>query len=172
MNRRKLFAVSGGARRVLAAASLAIIMVGASAIGAQAADSTWTVAKSANVTLPGGKIESVSCSAPTACTAVGTDVNTSGINVTLAERWNGASWQRQATPNPPPNTNPQDPTNPALVGVSCPSASFCVAVGNYQSGFFPAGIVQTWDGQRWTSQSFPVPSDDSSGLQLTGVSCT
>jgi hypothetical protein len=121
------------------------------------------------VTLSGGTIESVSCSAPSACTAVGTDLNTSGIHVTLAERWDGASWQRQATPNPAGDTTAS--VAPTLLGVSCPAADFCVAVGNYQSGFLQAGLAQAWDGQQWTSQSFPVPVD-SSGWQLTGVSCT
>src|SRR5690349_20698994 len=102
----RLFTIAGCVKRGIAAASMVIIMVGASAIGAQAAGPVWTVTPSPNATLSGGKIESVSCSAPGACTAVGTNLNTSGISVTLAERWNGTSWQRQATPNPPGNTDP------------------------------------------------------------------
>lgn len=144
-------------------------MVGASAVGAQAASPTWTVAKSANVTLSGGTIESVSCSAPAACTAVGTNLNPSGIYVTLAERWDGTSWQRQATPNPAGDTTPS--VAPTLLGVSCPAADFCEAVGDYGSAFLQASLVEMWDGQQWTSQPFPVPTD-SSGVQLTGVSCT
>jgi hypothetical protein len=153
----------------MVAAPLVVIMVGASAVGAQAADPTWTIAKSANVTLSGGNVESVSCSAPTACTAVGTDLNTSGIHVTLAERWNGTNWQRQATPNPTGDTTSS--VAPTLLGVSCPSANFCAAVGNYQPGSVQAGMAETWNGQQWTWQSFPTP-DDSFGWQLTGVSCT
>ncbi|HUN34848.1 MAG TPA: hypothetical protein VMU95_22830 [Trebonia sp.] len=154
----------------MVAAPLVIIMVGASAVGAQAADPSWTIAKSANVTLSGGTIESVSCSGPAACTAVGNDVNTSGIQVTLAESWNGSNWQRQATPNPADDTTSS--VAPSLAGVSCPAVSFCVAVGSYQSGFLQSGLVETWNGQQWTAQSsFPVPTD-SSGWTLTGVSCT
>jgi hypothetical protein len=126
------------------------------------------MAASANATVTGGNIESVSCSASTACTAVGTDLNTAGIHVTLAERWNGTDWQRQATPNPAGDTTSS--VAPALVGVSCPTAGFCVAVGNYQSGFVQSGMAETWNGQSWTTQSFPVPVD-SDGWQLTGVSC-
>ena len=154
----------------MVAAPLVIIMTAASAAGAQAASPAWTVVKSANATMPGGTIESVSCSGPATCTAVGHDVNTSGIQVTLAEAWNGAGWQRQATPNPAGDTTSS--VAPSLAGVSCPVAGFCVAVGSYQSGFFQAGLAQTWNGQQWTAQSsFPVPAD-SSGWQLTGVSCT
>jgi hypothetical protein len=169
MSWRKLFTVAGCLKRAMVAAPLVVIMVGASAVGAQAADPTWTIAESANVTLSGGTIESVSCSAPATCTAVGNDVNTSGIQVTLAETWNGVNWQRQATPNPTDDTTSS--VAPNLLGVSCPAANFCVAVGNYQSGFVQAGMAETWDGQQWTWQSsFPVPTD-SDGWQLTGVSC-
>ena len=171
MRWRQLCTVAGGLKRAMVAAPLVVIMVGASAVGAQAASPTWTIAKSANVTLPGGNIESVSCSAATACTAVGTDLDTSGLSVTLAERWNGTDWQRQATPNPAGDTTSS--VAPTLLGVSCPSASFCVAVGTYQPGFVQAGMVETWNGQQWTWQSFPAPvSDDSNAWQLTGVSCT
>jgi hypothetical protein len=169
MNGRKHFTVAGYVKTGMAAASLVIIAVAASAVGAQAAGPTWTVAKSANVTLSGGTIESVSCSTPTACTGVGTNLNTSGIYVTLAERWDGASWQRQATPNPPGNTTSS--VAPNLLGVSCPAATFCAAVGEYQSGFIQASMAETWNGQQWTMQPFPVPAD-SSGAELTGVSCT
>jgi len=145
------------------------MLVGGSAVGAQAASPAWTIANSANATLTGGNIESVSCSAATACTAVGTDLNASGLHVTLAERWNGTRWQRQPTPNPTGDTTSS--VAPALLGVSCPTASFCAAVGNYQSGFAASGMADTWNGQQWTSQSFPAPVD-SDGWQLFGVSCT
>jgi hypothetical protein len=77
----------------IAAAALATIVIAVGASGAQADGTTWTVVPSPNVTLPGGNIQSVSCSAPKACTAVGTNLDASGINVTLAERWDRTSWQ-------------------------------------------------------------------------------
>ena len=170
MSWRRHFTVAGCLKGAMVAAPLVVILVGASAVGAQAAtDPTWAVANSANATLSGGNIESVSCSASTACTAVGTDLNPSGVDVTLAERWDGTSWQRQATPNPAGDTTSS--VAPTLLGVSCPTATFCVAVGNYQSGFSQAGMAETWNGQQWTSQSFPAPAD-SDGWQLFGVSCT
>ena len=169
MRWRKHLTAADCIKRAMVAAPLVVILVGASAVGAQAVDPSWTIATSANATVTGGNIESVSCSAFTACTAVGTDLNTSGIHVTLAERWNGTDWQRQATPNPAGDTTSS--VAPALVGVSCPTGSFCVAVGNYQSGFNQSGMADTWNGQSWTAQSFPVPVD-SDGWQLFGVSCT
>ena len=170
MSWRRHFTVASCLKKAMLAAPLAVILIGASAVGAQAStDATWTIANSVNATLTGGAIESVSCSAATACTAVGTDVNTSGIGVTLAERWDGASWQRQATPNPAGDTTTS--VAPTLLGASCPTAAFCVAVGNYGSGFDQSGMADTWNGRQWTAQSFPVPAD-SDGWQLFGVSCT
>ena len=108
MSWRRHFTVAGCLKRAMVAAPLVVILAGASAVGASAAaDPTWTVANSANATLTGGNIESVSCSSATACTAVGTDLNPSGVDVTLAERWDGTSWQRQATPNPPATPRPR-----------------------------------------------------------------
>lgn len=171
MNGRKLARLAACATAGMAAASLAISMLGVSAAAAQASGTAWTVARSPNATLPGGKIESVSCSAPRACTAVGTNLDTSGLYVTLAERWNGTSWQRQPTPNPAGNT--ASSVAPELLGVSCPTARFCAAVGSYQPAGVPSvqtSIADTWNGQRWTSQSFPVPAN-SFGAGLTAVSC-
>jgi hypothetical protein len=154
----------------IGAVTLATIMIGVGVGGAQASGTTWMIVRSPNVTLTGGNIHSVSCSAPKACTAVGTDLDTSGINVTLAERWDGTSWQRQVTPNPPGNTSPS--VAPDLLGVSCPTAGFCAAVGAYQSPeAIQVSIAETWDGSTWTMQPFPVPAN-SFGAGLTAVSCT
>src|ERR1700722_8817440 len=139
MHWRRHFTVARCLSKAMLAGPLAVILIGASAVGAQAATAaTWTIANSPNATVTGGTIESVSCSAAAACTAVGTDVSTAGIRVTLAERWNGAGWQRQSTPNPDGDTT--STVAPTLVGVSCPTAGFCVAVGSYQDGFNQAGM--------------------------------
>jgi hypothetical protein len=57
MNGRKRFTVAGcvkSVKRGMTAAALVIIMVGASAVGAQAASSVWTAVSSPNATLSGG----------------------------------------------------------------------------------------------------------------------
>lgn len=155
----------------IAPVTLAAIMIATGTGDAQAVGPTWTVVRSPNATLSGGTIQSVSCSAPKACTAVGTDLDTSGINVTLAERWNRTRWLRQATPNPPGDTNPS--VAPDLLGVSCPAVGFCAAVGAYQSSpeVGQVSMAETWNGSIWTMQPFPVPAN-SSGAGLTAVSCT
>jgi hypothetical protein len=168
MDSRKSLAASRRARAAIAVGALATMLIG-SVAGVAQASTTWTVVKSPDVTLPGGTIQSVSCSAPDACTAVGTNLNSSGIDVTLAERWDGTAWQRQTTPNPPGNTSPS--VAPVLAGVSCPRASFCAAVGAYQVQGASASIAETWNGSTWTSLPVPVPAN-SDGTGLTAVSCT
>ena len=66
--------------------------------------------------------------AATACTAVGDYGNSSGNDVTLAERWNGSSWKIQPTPNP------TGQAASVLSGVSCTAATACTAVGDYYYG--------------------------------------
>ena len=92
-------------------------------------------------------LNAISCSAAGACTAVGAAQLSvsSAETVTLGEGWNGTSWSLHSTPNPP---LPPNPVNRAsLEGVSCPSSTFCMAVGidaNTDKGF-----LQSWDGSAW-----------------------
>ena len=158
-----------GASTGILAVALGTLMIFVGAGGALAAGATWTIEKSPNATLSGGTLESVSCSSPAACTAVGKDLNTSGITVTLAERWDGSAWQKQPTPSLSADTTSS--VAPELFGVSCPTSDFCEAVGDYQQPFASVSIAETWNGSQWTMQSFPVPAN-SDGAGLTQVSCT
>ncbi len=134
-----------------------------------AAAQAWQIQKSPNATVPGGQLGAVSCSAADACTAVGANPGTKGLNVTLAERWNGASWQAQHTPKLAGNTVPA--SSPELLGVSCPAAAFCAAVGGYEVGTTGISLAENWNGSAWTRQSFPVPGGSTSAF-LDQVSCT
>src|SRR3954454_3739898 len=72
-----------------------------------------------------------------------------------------AQWSIQSTPNPPGGGN--------LRGVSCASDSSCIAVGRRFSptGLGRIGVVESWDGTRWSFELVPKPS----GAVLNGVSC-
>jgi hypothetical protein len=85
-----------------------------------------------------GSLTAVSCARADACTAVGT----------VAARWNGASWTVQSLPAP------------GAVAVSCPTISFCLAVGG---GNGP--IAESSNGTSWSLE--PTPSGP-----LNAVSCT
>lgn len=60
--------------------------------------------------------DSVSCTVPTNCVAVGS------LGQTLIESWNGSAWSVTPTPKP---------VNKDASGVSCTSWTSCVAVGDY-----------------------------------------
>ena len=98
------------------------------------------------------RLNAVSCTSVTACTAVG-----SSSGVSLAERWNGARWSLQTTAN--------RNGAPPLQGVSCSSKDACTAVGG-PSGF---ALAERWNGARWSSQTTPSPARRT--LMLLGVSC-
>ena len=149
---------------VLLALTASMTVVPASA--ATTTTSPWQIQKSADATLPGGQIESVSCVTATACTSVGSYSNTSGTTVTLAEAWDGTSWTKQSTPNPAGGNSP------TLLGVSCPAASFCEAVGGYSTGAPSTGVMlaEVWNGRSWKLQSVPSPTGATSA-GLRSVSC-
>src|SRR5215831_17343604 len=102
---------------------------------------------------------SVSCSSPSACTAVGQAVSNQGASAPLAERWNGTRWRIQATPIPRAGGG-------FLAGVACASASACTAVGNSNSGT----LAEHWNGTRWRIQATPNPSGAQFSF-LSAVSC-
>ena len=84
---------------------------------------SWTVQSTPN---PAGATDillaAVSCTSSAACTAVGSYTNSSGVSVTLAERWDGTSWTTQTLPF-------VSQGEAELSGVSCPAASVCTATG-------------------------------------------
>jgi hypothetical protein len=104
-------------------------------------------------------LSGVSCTSASACTAVGTygtASSTSSTTATLAERWNGSTWKVQPT---------RAAIESALSGVSCPSATVCIAAGGYSDH----GVIERWNGTTWTIHAFPKANRY---LMLNGVSCT
>ena len=89
---------------------------------------TWVIQPTPNPTgSTSSQLQGVSCSAATACTAVGTYTpsSTSPNSTPLAEAWNGTTWSMQHVPTF---------VGGALFDVSCSAATACTAVGNYTSG--------------------------------------
>ena len=87
-------------------------------------------------------------------------------NVSLADRWNGAKWVQQSTPNPPQSSTT------SLFGVSCASATSCMAVGrffNTGSGHWET-LAEQWNGTTWSITTTPDPASATFGT-LNGVSC-
>jgi hypothetical protein len=109
----------------------------------------------------GSWLYGVSCTSATACTAVGAVAGGQGTQP-LAERWNGAGWQVQASAGG---------TFGSLSGVSCSSARSCVAVGPFGGRNGTATLAEAWHGQAWRVQATPNPAG-SVGSQLLSVSCS
>jgi hypothetical protein len=97
---------------------------------------------------------SVSCSAATACMAVGFFGfnNGTGTSLTLAEQWNGTSWHRLGTPTPD--------SSGTLAGVTCTAASACMAVGGHlENGLTLVNgtLSEQWNGTGWKVRQSPNP---------------
>lgn len=130
----------------------------------------WSLTPSVNKGsgVNGSVLIGVSCTAATACVAVGSYSDAAQIYRTLGESWNGRTW----TVIPTPDAG-QPSGNNSLNGVSCVSARACLAVGWYQRARH--GVQQTlaesWNGTSWTV----VPTPDAGGAHsvnvLTDVSC-
>src|ERR1700683_3496470 len=108
----------------------------------------------------------VSCTSATACTAVGAYVNSSDLQLSLAEAWNGTSWSIETTPNP---SGAQAST---LEGVSCTSSTKCIAVGGSEdSSGDTTTLVEKRKGTSWSIETTPNPSGSEDTL-LKSVACT
>ena len=85
---------------------------------------------------------------------------------TVAERWDGKSWQIVPTPDMP------SATGISLGGVSCPRPNVCFAVGGSatpsDSPDLRAPQIERWDGTSWSHQ----PSPDVGNGFLSDVSCS
>jgi hypothetical protein len=112
---------------------------------------SWSIAQLAPPARAGSSsIDSVSCSSPRACTAVGS-VYRVGAPLALVERWNGSRWSRQPSPR-----------IGGLSAVSCPSANWCMAAG---SGW--GSRAARWNGRAWSNLRRAVLV----GADVAGLSC-
>jgi hypothetical protein len=149
-------------RAALAVAALAM-MAGVVAAVPASATTGWVVQTTAN---PAGstldELAAVSCTSASNCIAVGNEENSAGNLVALAERWNGSTWALQTA------VNPSGGTGVSLDGVSCPSATYCIAVGENDTATTLTAVAESWNGSTWTLQSPVNPAR----AFLSGVSCT
>jgi hypothetical protein len=74
-----------------------------------------------------------------------------------------STWQ--ATPSPSRAGNNE------LNGVSCASANFCAAVGDYFNSHAGGSMIDMWDGQKWSLTPSPSPGQEPHPGTLNSVSC-
>jgi hypothetical protein len=165
----------GSARSSLVAVSCAS-EAACMATGAEAADGTplaefwngtsWSIVDSPNpVGGQAGVLAGISCPHPTRCLAVGSYTDSDFIEQDLAASWDGSRWSIVASPTPPGSQQSN------LYGISCASASQCVAVGHSYSGTAAAHdgtLAESWNGVHWSIVASPSPSTTSS---LDAISC-
>jgi hypothetical protein len=106
----------------------------------------------------------VTCTGSNACLGVGTYVNSAGTQLSLAEVWDGASWQTV------PAVQPKGALASLMSSVSC--AGFrCYASGFYLNGTqMQLGFVAQWNGSSWTLESTKAPRT-AVAVSLYGISC-
>jgi hypothetical protein len=160
---------------VSCAAATACTAVGSSYNGAGITTTpaeTWNGARWAARVAPNpvgaawSRLYAVSCGTPWTCIATGYYVSRAGTPLPPAERWNGAQWSIQATPDP------AGAQASGLFGVSCPASRACTATGSFiGSSGSTMSLAERWNGHDWAIQAIASPAGATSSL-LVAVSCT
>jgi hypothetical protein len=116
----------------------------------------------------GYELKGIDCTSARDCMAVGDFAAVSGQGglKVLAERWNGSRWRMIHAPSPAGSLI-------ELNGISCVSASWCEAAGDYQlPNTNSAGLLEGWDGKHWRIQHGPrPPAGHGPNFELEAVSC-
>ncbi len=144
------------------------------AIGSSLAESwrgsSWSIVLSPNPTGGSANLSSVSCTSASFCMATGFYYASSGSISSLAETWNGSSWSIVPSPNPTGSSGGAG-AGAFLSGVSCTSASFCMATGTYYTSSGGNTLAESWNGTKWSIVASPNPTSGNY-TSLSGVSCT
>jgi hypothetical protein len=113
---------------------------------------------------PFASVASIACATEGACLTVG-NYTAAGKTAPFSEQLTGTSWNVQNLPTP------SGATLAGIGAVSCPTASWCMAVGNYlpspQQAFTWAAM---WTGGTWSVLSTPSPGTTMN--QMHSISCT
>jgi hypothetical protein len=110
--------------------------------------STWQVRRTPSPADLSEGLSAVSCPPSAACVAVGSYINGSDIQSTLAEQRVGHGWRVLPTLSPGAQVN-------VLAGVSCPAAGRCMAVGYYRLSGGQQALAEQWDGTSWHVLAVP-----------------
>src|SRR3954463_8029717 len=108
--------------------------------------SSWSISSTVNPAFnTGATLAAVSCASTSECVAVGDFTNAEGVHKPVAETWNGSSWALSAA------RNPAGSTRAGLSAISCPTPTYCSAVGSFvETGGITKAFAETWNGSSWT----------------------
>jgi hypothetical protein len=124
---------------------------------------TWVLVGTPELGSRQSHLDGLSCPSAGECVAVGFYENGKGTDRALVEVFSSGTWTVE--PSPDPGAGPAQ-----LAGVSCASASSCVAVGHYTSGATVRALVEVLSGSSWSVVNSPDRS--STHDQLNAVACT
>jgi hypothetical protein len=124
----------------------------------------WSVSSTPNPSESmASSLKQVSCSAASACSAVGEAVNSkSGLSFGFVDRWNGSTWSLQTMPLPAEGSY-------YMEDIACPASNECWAVG-YSFALKRAPLVMRWNGTSWSLYSFPLP-EGAGSAGLNSITC-
>ena len=146
----------GGSRVKPVRAAVAAAVAAASVLAATGA------AAPAGAAVYPAALAALACRSTSLCVAVGVNTPTMSSQL-VGNNWNGSRWSRVTMPNP------SSARTVGEFGVSCPSATACVAVGDADP---PTGnmyaIASYWNGSHWTTGRTADPGINSG---LMAVSC-
>jgi hypothetical protein len=107
-----------------------------------------------------GAVRDLACSSSTSCVAVGSD----GAGRHAAWHFDGTAWTPDVLAfGAEPDTD--------MTAISCPSSSFCAAIGTYAFGTSRRPTLLTWDGSGWASPPSPFASFDDLDTVETDIDC-
>jgi hypothetical protein len=107
----------------------------------------------------------VSCPTTELCMAVGRYINTESYPTEIADEWTAAGGWKAQTLIPPAGGFASE-----LGSISCPTATECVAGGDYHNSGGERTLTQHWVSGTWTAEEPPLPT----GLgypAISGISC-
>ena len=133
----------------------------------QSFSSTWngsalTIIPAPSVPGFSNDMKGMSCVSPDFCVAVGT---VSANYLSPEDQtfiWNGSAWASLPDIDHGGNVS-------LLNDVTCPTVSFCLAVGSIEGSQHDENLVEVWDGSVWSVLTTPQPNG---GNGLSGVACT
>jgi hypothetical protein len=130
------------------------------------ASGSWSIVPSPSTSSSqGNELDGVACVSASDCWAVGgADTGTGGDVQNLVEQYNGSAWSIVGSPD----TSSSQPN--ALLGVACPSASDCRAVGLYVNGSAGQTLAEQYNGSSWSIVSSPDVSSARDN-ELLAVAC-
>lgn len=109
-------------------------------------------------------LNAVACTKAFQCMAVGYASTPKGYNFAITERWDGTMWALLSTPVP------TGARASSFGGVSCVSATVCVAAGQARRSS-TSTLIERWNGSSWAMVASPnVPGATDSLLR--DVACT